>query len=50
MSPVEKLNAIVLAAGGLVAIYITYRNEKLGGAILVGTAVVTLLYVLLFGN
>ncbi|MFC7912110.1 hypothetical protein [Streptomyces nigra] len=50
MSPVDKLSAIVVAAIGLAAVYIAYRNEKLGGAVLVGAAVVTLLYTLLTGN
>ncbi|GAB2463473.1 hypothetical protein [Streptomyces incanus] len=50
MNPVDKLNALVLAAGALIAIYIAYRDERLGVAVMVGTAVTTLLYLLLFGN
>ncbi|MFI8093984.1 hypothetical protein ACIF9R_37740 [Streptomyces sp. NPDC086080] len=50
MSPVDKLNVLVLAAVGLGAVYVAYRNEKLGAALMVGTTVVTVLYVLLFGN
>lgn len=43
-------HVLALAAAGLGAVYIAYRNEKHGGALMVGVAVVTVLYVLLFGN
>ncbi|MEV0982513.1 hypothetical protein [Streptomyces sp. NPDC049915] len=43
-------DAIVLAAGALIAVYIAYRDEKLGAAIVVGATVTTVLYLLLFGN
>ncbi|MFE7932952.1 hypothetical protein ACFU6S_30385 [Streptomyces sp. NPDC057456] len=42
-----SLAAIVLLALGGVTVYLAYRNERLGAAILVGVAVVTLLGVLL---
>ncbi|MFF4902850.1 hypothetical protein [Streptomyces sp. NPDC001068] len=50
MSPVDKLSAIVVTAIAAAAVYIAYNNEKLGGAILVGVAIATLLYTLLTGN
>jgi hypothetical protein len=50
MDAVDKMNVITLAAAGGLAVCLAYRDEKLGAAILVGTAVVTLLYLLLLGN
>ncbi|MEV4046684.1 MULTISPECIES: hypothetical protein [Actinomycetes] len=50
MNPVDKLNALALAAGALIATYIAYRDERLGAAVMVGAAVTTLLYLLLLGN
>ncbi|MGW1903058.1 hypothetical protein ACWCQB_38115 [Streptomyces hirsutus] len=37
---------VVLALGGL-GVYVAYQNPKLGGALLVGLAVVTALYLIL---
>ncbi|MGW9595419.1 hypothetical protein ACWHLZ_34610 [Streptomyces chartreusis] len=37
---------VVLTLGG-VGVYVAYRNPKLGGALLVGLAIVTTLYVVL---
>lgn len=44
------LSVIVLLSLGGVAVYIAYRRPQLGAAILVGTGVAGLLYVLLFGT
>ncbi|MET9966529.1 hypothetical protein ABZZ80_11615 [Streptomyces sp. NPDC006356] len=50
MNPVDKLNVIVLAIAGGLAVYVAYRDERLGAALVVGASVVTLLYMLLLGG